>query len=273
METILIATDFSAVADNAANYGFELAKYFHSKLILLNAYPMPAANYDTGIPPDTITLLQDASLSGLNDLKRKFETSSPGMEIECVSVMGGAYDVIEQVSKEKNVDLAVMGIIGEAGVLKESIIGSTALKAARNLQIPIFIIPQHAKYKRIYKLSFACDMDHTEDTGIIYTAKHFAKLFYAELEVVTVEEPGKERTLEKAHTMNYIEEKLESLSHNTFVVTDKDPVIGLEDYYDNNPCDVILLNPKKHNLFQTIFGTSVTKKIIFHSKVPLLIIH
>ncbi|HWY11321.1 MAG TPA: universal stress protein [Bacteroidia bacterium] len=273
MKTILIATDFSPAADNASDYGSELAKYFNAKLILLNVYPLPQANYDTGIPPDTITILKQVSLDSLNEVKTKLLAKSPGIEIECITVMGGTYDSIEQISKENDVDLVVMGIIGHAGILKEHLIGSNAVKTAKHLQLPVFIIPQDVKYKRIQKLSFACDMNHTEETGVIYLAKYFAKLFDAELEVVNIEQPGKELTPEKANTFEFVEEKLHSVAHRIFTVSDENPVHGLEDYYKRYPVDAVMLNTKKHNVFHNLFIRSVIKKMVFHTNVPLLIMH
>jgi nucleotide-binding universal stress UspA family protein len=46
MITILVATDFSTIADNAVEYAAALAKQFHAKLILYNAFMIPvhAAN-------------------------------------------------------------------------------------------------------------------------------------------------------------------------------------------------------------------------------------
>lgn len=274
MKTILLATDFSTASNNAADYALELVKYFGSKLIILNAYPLPAANYDTGLPTDVITNLHLISEEGLDQLK-KWLVKNGGLdsEIECLSVMGSTLEVIEEECKKKKVNLAVMGIVGEAGKIKEHIIGSTSLKAARHLQVPLFIIPDGIKYKRIHKLSFACDMDHTEESTTIYTAKYFSKLFDAELEIINIEDPEKERSIAKAASLDFVEEKLEFVNHKTFLLAEKDAALGLEDHYKNYPSDVIILNPKKHNVFQTLFSASVTKKLIFHSKIPLLIIH
>lgn len=273
METILLATDFSPAANNAADYALELAKFFDAKLILLNAYPIPAANYDTGLPTEVITSLHNDSEESLAKLKTRLLKDNSGVEIKCVSVMGGTEVVIEEVCKRKEVNLVVMGIVGHASKIKEHIIGSTALTAARHLNVPIFIIPDGVKYKRIQKLSFACGMKRPEQATVIFTAKYFAKAFDAELEVINIEKPFEERSEEKALAIEFIEEKLDSVNHKTFMLADKDASLGLEDHYAHYPTDVIILNPKKHNMFQTIFGTSVTKKLIFHSTTPILIIH
>ncbi len=274
MKTILLATDFSAAANNAANYALELAKYFDTKLILLNAYPLPPANYDTGLPTDVLNELHKTSEEGLLALKNNLiQKGSADLEIECLSVMGGTLDVIEEECKLKKVDLVVMGIVSQAGKIKEHIIGSSSLNAARHLKTPMFIIPDGVKYKRIRKISFACGLKNTEQAEIIYQAKFFAKAFDAELEVINIEKPNEERSEEKAMAIEFIEEKLETTKHKTFLLADNDASLGLEDHYEQYPADVIILNPKKHNILQALFGTSVTKNLIFHSKFPLLIIH
>lgn len=274
MKTILLATDFSAAANNAADYALELAKYFDTKLILLNAYPLPPANYDTGLPTDVISDLHKKSEEGLSELKSRLIKKGVGdLNIECLSVMGATIDVIEEECRIKKVDLAVMGIVSHAGKIKEHIIGSSSLSAARQLSTPMFIIPDEVKYKRIRKISFACGLKNPEQAQIIYQAKYFAKAFDAELEVINIEKPNEERSEEKAMAIEFVEEKLETVNHKTFLLADQDATLGLEDHYEQYPADVIILNPKKHNILQTFFGTSVTKNMVFHSKVPLLIIH
>ncbi len=273
MKTILLATDFSSAANNAADYALELAKYFNSKLILVNAYPLPSANYDTGLPIEALAEIHQFSEANLRELKANLLKKSPDLDIECLSVMGETCSVIEEECKSKKIDLAVMGIVGEAGKIKEHIIGSASITVARCLEVPLFVIPDGFKYKRIRKISFACDMNHTEDSTTVYTTKYFAKVFDAELEIISVEDPFKERSEITASSIDFVEEKLVGVKHKTFLLADKDVAFGLEDHYTNYPADLIILNPKKHNLFQILFGSSVTKKIIFHSKTPLLIIH
>ncbi len=274
MKTILLATDFSPASNNAAEYAFELAKYFDSELILLNAYPLPPPNYDTGIALDSVTDIHKASEDSLATLRNKLmENNINGVRIECLSVMGSTMDVIEEICKNKEVDLAVMGIVSNAGKIKEHLIGSTSLKAARHLSIPMFIIPDCTKYKRIRKISFACGLKSAEQASVIFTAKYFAKVFDAELEIINIEKPFEERSEEKAMAIEFVEEKLENVRHKTFILADEDATLGLEEHYEQYPADVIVLNPKKHNIIQTLLGTSVTRNLVFHSKLPLLIIH
>ena len=275
METIVVPTDFSSAADNAVDYAVELAKFFNAKIFLVNAYPMPPINYEVSFSIDAVSLLKEISdeklLQNKNEIHKKHGWN---VNVECISEMGSPYEVIEEITKKVNADLVVLGIVGQAGSLKEYVIGSNAIKVARNLDIPTFIIPESLKYQRIHKISFACDMDKTEETDLVYVAKYFSKIFDAELEVINVTELEAEITEEKSTTFLFVEDKLKFVNHKTLSVAgDKNISEELEDYFKDHLTDVIMLSPKKHNIFYHLFNRSVTHNLAFHSGMPILAIH
>ena len=71
----------------------------------------------------------------------------------------------------------------------------------------------------------------------------------------------------------YLEKKLENTNHKTFFVYEKDVNKGILEFIDVNNCDLIVTSPKKHNFFYNLFVESHTKKLVFHSPVPVLTIH
>ncbi|HXB41436.1 MAG TPA: universal stress protein [Bacteroidia bacterium] len=273
METILVPTDFSESANNAVNYAVCLADFFDAKLVLVNATPVLLPSYDSTLPVETMIDMQKKAEENLQNLKNELLAKPHRkLTIECYTAAGYVFDVIESAEKKYNADLIVMGIVGEAGKIKEHVIGSTSVKVARNARLPVFIIPEKVTYRRIRKISFACDMDQTEESTLLYVVKYFNKLFDAELEVVHVEGPYEETSYQKARSSVFVEKRLENIQHKTVYVTHTDVGIGLQDYFDANPTDVVMLNPKKHNIFHTLFNESVTKKLAFHLHQPILTI-
>ena len=234
---------------------------------------MPPVNYEAGFSVEILTALQESSRKQLESIKNEILLKDSQLTVEFESEMGSPYDVIHTASNKFGADLIVMGIVGEAGKLKEHIIGSSALRVARHLEIPTFIIPEGVKYNRIQHISFACDMQKTEETVLVYIAKYFSKMFNADLEIVNVEKPKEELSKEKAHTSVFMEEKLAAIKHKTVYITESNIAFGLENYFKSHPTDVIMLNPKKHNLFQSLFNESITKELAFHAKRPILAIH
>jgi len=274
MERIIVATDFSPAANNAAHYAAELAMYFSADLVLVNAYPFPSANYEMGFSLPIVSSLKEGAEERLRSLKEElYRKQAWDLSITCVAEMGSPVDVIETVARDTDADLIVLGIVGEAGKIKEHLIGSTATKVARSIDIPTFIIPEKTKYHRIHKISFACDLDKTEETDLVYIAKYFSKVFDAELEIVNVEGPEEEITVEKARTSIFIEKRLESINHRTVTITGKRVERELEAYFSTHHTDLIMLSPKKHNLFYYLFNQSITAGLAFHAHLPILSIH
>jgi nucleotide-binding universal stress UspA family protein len=138
---------------------------------------------------------------------------------------------------------------------------------------PTLIIPEKVTYHPIRRISFACDMEKTEETALISIAKYFSKIFKAELEIVNIERPEEEVSYEKSRTSVFIEKKLEGTSHKIIYVTENNVAKGLEDYYDSHLSDIIIVSPKKHTFFHHLFKENITNELAFNEHIPILAIH
>jgi nucleotide-binding universal stress UspA family protein len=270
MKTILVPTDFSEASNNSVNYAVELAKYFNAALVLVNASPIPAGSYESTAPIEMITALRQGSKDALVNCKKEIQKKNENIHIDCYSESGDPYDVIVNASQEYHADLIVIGIIGGAGKIKEHIIGSTAVKVAQKSNIPVFIISETVKYKRIRKISFACDLENMEDVSVGYSVKYFSKVFDAELEIVTIEQPNEDITAEQAKNYLILEKNLAHVQHRSVSVTGTKIAKELKNYFLANPTDVVMLNPRKHSVFHNLFSESVTKELAFHLEFPIL---
>ncbi|HOZ86508.1 MAG TPA: universal stress protein [Bacteroidia bacterium] len=273
METIVVGTDFSAPANNAVDYAVNLAKFFNTKLVLVNAYPLPVAGYDTFLSSEIIASVQDSSIKGLEALRSDIIRKNYDFGIECVSEAGTSAAVVNWVASRCSADLVVMGMVGEGGFLKKHLLGSSALQAARDLTIPLFIVPEAVTYQRVQRICFACDMEKIEEGTLLQTARYFASVFGAEIEIVTVKQSREEVAWNKSETYAVVEKRLRNTKHKSVYIKDNDVSQALEYYFKFHKTDLVLVNPKKHGFFQTLFGESVTENLAFNIEVPLLIIH
>lgn len=271
METILVATDFSSPAVNAVNYAAALAKFFSARLILVNASPVIIS----GDPMVTVdmSMVTDAARESLNQIRAGLIAHNYDFGIECYSGIGTPLDVIKTAADHYSAGLIVVGMTGEAGKLKQHLIGSTAVSLAKHVTLPVLIVPENVNYRRIRHISLACDLENTEETTLVYSAKYFANLFDADLEIVTVEKAGKEPELQKSESYSFIEKRLHTLKHKYVSLKEENVETALEYYFKFHNTDLVMVNPKKHKFFQKLFGGSVTKHLAYHSRVPLLVIH
>ena len=273
MENIFLAVDFTDASKNAANYAANLAGYFGAKLTLFHAYHAPITNFETGyIPP--ITDMKAESEKEMKVFTQELCAAFKGVEMDYCIDMGLAGDVVEETARSKNADLIVMGIAGQNSVIKEHLVGSVAAQIAQDSKIPVLIVPEHCKFKKVKNMVFACDFDkHLEENTTLLKVKYFTSLFDAELQILNVMKPSEEISEEKAEVDVYIEEKLQNTKHKTFFIYEQKVDKGIVEFLETNNSDMIVTSPKKHNIFHNLFIESQTKKLIFHSPVPVLTIH
>jgi nucleotide-binding universal stress UspA family protein len=288
MKTILVPTDFSPVSDNALNYALELAILFDSTIILLNAYTRPAAenyevepayalslgNNEASVYENEASYHYDLVSDKLARLKSEiYARAEKHLNIECVAEQGSPYDIILKIAQERKPDLIVMGLSTAAGKIKEHLIGSISLKIARNQPVPTFIVSEKVKYRKIQKISYACDLTNLEQTHLACAAKLFSRAFKAEIEIVNVEKPEERISDEKSYNNFFVEDILENVKHSIIHITGNDVAQELEDYFQLFKTDLIMISPKKHNLLHYLFHHSITNELAFHSGLPILAIH
>lgn len=274
METLLVATDFSESAKNASYYAAHLAKYFSARLVLVNAINLPLGGFDSVGPLEMISVLKATAEEALQTVKSELMERigyDPG--ITCVAEAGSVFDVITAAASEYKAELIIMGIVGESNKLKEKFIGSSVLNVARGSDLPLFIIPEKAGYQPIKTLSFACDLERIKESTLLYSARYFAGIFNAELEIVTVSENGSDTGQEHSASIGFINDHLKQVKHKNVFIKDDSVDEALEYYLKFHATQVLMIHPRKHKLFERFFEGSITKHLIFRSETPVLIIH
>ena len=273
MENILAAIDFSDSSKNAASYAANIAGYFGAKLTLFHAYHIPTLTVEMGYMPPMVDLRADREeeikkwVTGLSNTYK-------GIDIDYYMGVGLAADLIEEAAREKQCDLIVVGLSGQNDKIKEHIFGSVATKVAETSKIPVLIVPEHVRFSKIKKLSYACDLDKKlESNDTLARVKDFCSLFDAELEILNVIRPEEEISVEKAETDFFLEEKFSDTKHNTFFISNKKIDEGVVDFLWHHKSDILITCPKTHNFLHNLFIESNTKKLAFHSPIPILTIH
>lgn len=272
MKTILVPTDYSDVASNALHYAVELAKSSNSKIILLHAYQIPVPTGEVPIMIITPQELEDENTKRINNLKKKITDKTKGkIVIESLVRAGFTVEEITNVIKEKDVDLVVMGITGEK--VDEILIGSHTSSLIRQTQTPVLVVPKDAKFKEVEKIVLAYNYNEPVNLSAINKIKAFAKIFNAKILVLDVEKPVAVPMYENTAAGESLEKSLKDVDHALFFSSSNDIADGINTFADEHKCDWVAMIPHKHNVLSRLFNKSNTKKMAFHSHIPLLSIH
>jgi len=160
MNTILVPTDFSPAARNAAMYAIKLAKQLKSKkIVLYNAYQTPLVTDANMAIVDAVDIdeLKKASEESLESFKLTLKAfCDAGLELETLSEYGTITFDINDVCQNHEVDIIVMGVTG-TGKIAESLIGSFAVDVSRKAKVPVIIVPPDATYTDIKEIMLGGD--------------------------------------------------------------------------------------------------------------------
>jgi len=137
---ILIATDGSELAADAARQGIALAKSLGSKVTVVKVTE-PFYFYDANIPPDLqpdyVQAAREDTVAVLAGLAAA--AKSAGVPCETVHVeKGPPYLSIIETAQAKACDLIVMGSHGRGG-LGALVLGSHTLKVLTHSKIPVLV--------------------------------------------------------------------------------------------------------------------------------------
>ncbi len=271
MKTILIPSDFSKTANNAACYAMELAKFINAKVILLNVYHIPYIVTEAPILIPSLDEIEIESIKRITDCEKELQNKyGKSVSIEKMARAGYLVDEIKDIVKERKIDLIVMGI-SDNGKLSE-FIGSNAIKVTKNINCQTLIIPEESKFKKIENIAFACDYESTTDSPAIKQLKIFVQLFNAKLMIFNVLKPHTEPSYSHAISGLKIENIFEDTNHLVYFPENEDLVLAINEFVEKHNVDILVMMPKKHNLFAHLFQQTKTKKVAFNSHIPLLAI-
>ena len=273
MKTIIVPTDFSAVALNALHYALALAKDLSAKIILYHSYQIPVTFSEVPVVTISLEELQRESEDKLQELKRDAEhITSHQVPIEAHNILGDVVEELATLCENYRPFLVVMGTKG-AGALERMIIGSSTISAIKQLHEPVLIVPPGATYKPIKKIGFACDFNQVKDTIPVEEIDMLVNTFHASLHILNVDYKEKHFTGDISIESTALHEMMEHLNPRYNYINSKDVEEGINAFSDANGIDLLLTVPKKHSFWENIFRKSQSSELVLHSHLPIVAVH
>ncbi len=273
MKTILVPTDFSKTSLNAIEYASEIAKKEKAKIILLNAYHYFPPSSDIPLPADIIDSLRTESTSKLNALCKE-TVKDEKIKCETVSKFNFAFPAILETAEEKKADMIIMGTTGASGI-KEMFMGSNTASVIERAKCPVLAVPAIAGFNGIKKILYASDY-HASDLDALQKLVEIAKLFKAKIIVTHISDEEFNQFSEENYLNNFkniVKRKInyDKISFNLSVGKQVEKVLQKE--IDALKPDLLALSMQHRNFFEKIFGSSLTKKMSYHSEIPVIAFH
>jgi nucleotide-binding universal stress UspA family protein len=260
MPTIIVPTDFSQVADNAARYAAQMIKgNYDVNLILLHVY-------------DKASDKKEAEIL-LERLKDELQTKN-FIKIECrLEESGDFIDTLERHARHTDAQLVVMGITGKSR-LEQVFMGSNTLKMVERNVCPILIIPATAQYFEVKNACLLSDFKDVHQNIPEVPIKNVLQILKPSLHIINVN---------TEHYVSLTQEYLEERGRLLDMFKDFRPefyFIGTYDLHEtvqtfvaDKHIDLLISIPRNHTFFGNMFKTSNTKRLVYESRIPILAAH
>ena len=188
-------------------------------------------------------------------------------------VVGLASDELIQRSTSAATDLIVMATRGEGNVLDRTL-GSVSSRVSQRAHCPVWLVPPRAHYRGIRNILYASNYA-SADERMVQKILRLAQPFGADVHLVhvndnrerppaAVDELAVDRLFAQTSFQNTL--YLSTLQHDRIWE-------GLNGYAQENDIDLIVLVTRHRNFWQGLLHRSITKQMVFHAKLPLLVLH
>ncbi len=270
MKTIVVATDFSASALQAARFAGQIANDQKAGLLLINAWqtwpdrPAKAGAYL--LSAEEAKKGSETSLHHLaHDLTKEFGTY---LSIRCLSLEGHARAVIREVINDEHADLLVMATVGTAPQSAQ-LMGSVATHMVAHTDVPLLLIPPGASYAGMKNIMLGIDLASPPDVATFNKAMTFAHAFGSTLNVLCVsDKPDEPATHEQTTKLR----DLLSQQPHTLTIEARQGALhqALIAFAHKTKSDLIVLLPQPHNWLVSLWKEGETQHVARLTDIPLL---
>ncbi len=263
---ILILSDFSEVSTHLLTYGLQLAQYLKAQVWIQYVYYIPpSVAGEVFIPANAL----DSYEKDISDAFQQLKGTLPELkekEVHFVVSQGDLIPVMNKLIDNKNIDLVIIG--NQVGGFLTNILGSNAIKVIQQAHCPVLSVPDGITFKPFQRMVWATDLKETDKT-MLNRLLDFASAFLAHIDAVHVSD----KPVDASQLAQSMDLALKNISHLFYHIHATDVEKGLEQHIETHKNDLVVMMPRAHSFFDRIFQKSVSRRVAYQTKIPLLTIH
>ncbi len=273
MKKIIIPVDFSIHSENALQTAAFLAKENNAEIVVVHMLELSSSlinQSDESANQETFFYLKLAE-KRFNEFLAKDYLSN--IKVTPIIKHFKIFSELDELAKEENVDLIVMGSKGADG-LKEMFIGSNTEKVIRHAHVPVMVIKEQPIIKKIEKVVFACDFTN-DDVSPYIEAKAFFNNLGAKLQLVYINTPTTKfkNTKELEDEMKAFFDKANESAisiNDVKIISDYTVEKGILYFANASNADMIAVATHGRKGISHFFEGSISEDIANHSKLPIV---
>lgn len=274
MKRVIIPTDFSDNAWKAMCYAAMLYHDIPVKYIILNNYSIPYDGSEVGLPTN-FGPMQEESEAGLEKILAAFKDLDhhDETEFETISNYGPVHATIAKMEDEPESHVIVMGTRG-ANSLADHVLGTTTAGVMENINSPVVAVPLNANLTEPKQIALAVDDRGVDNLGEIRPLTDLARKHGSTISIINIHQPAEEVVLEKDGPERFvIDHYLEGIDHKYYSIDGEFTEDKIMQFAHGMDIDLITLIHRERGFWKSLFHSSLTKRMAYHSDVPLLVLN
>lgn len=273
MKKILVPTDFSEFALNAAKLAANIAKRFDARIYFLHVVSMP--QYETGILPGQSSQDIAEGLFILKKVKMDFQKLVSQDFLKDVNYAtaiqyDGVYESVVSQAAKHDIDLIVMGTHGSSGYVNDFFIGSNTDKIVRLSETPVLTIRDEVINPKFDKIVFASDFGEGVGPSFRRIAEIADKLNSNVDLVRIITRDDFYFSGPMLDTMEIFAKEHGLSNYNCHVYAAESVQIGINEFAQRKNADMVTTITHGRRGLARLFNGSVTSDIMKSSPLPVL---
>ncbi|MCG2616280.1 universal stress protein [Terrimonas sp. NA20] len=274
MKSIVAATNFSDASTNAVNYAADMAAFLDANLCIVYINPLPIMYNDVPLPGDAFASKVTDAAGELKELKKSISSRTNNRCVIHTQLLEGTVEYqLEQYCKKVKPFAVVMGS-EISSAIERTLFGAKTITAMKHLHWPLVIVPKDAQFSPAKKIGFACDFRNVRDTIPVKEIIELVTTFKAELHIIHASpESGSSFNAETVSQAEHIRDLFAEINpkyHFIQTLNIEEPVL---DFAEKNKFDLLIIVPKKHDLFTQLFAHSHSKRMAMQAHLPIIAVH
>ncbi|MBN1144701.1 MAG: universal stress protein [Bacteroidales bacterium] len=289
IKKILVPVDYSECSNDACKYAIKLACKLGAEIKLFHTYYSPAfdlielagAVQTQSQLRDEVTVNLEESekvtmesfVTGLKEYIAKY--SLPALNFSYDIVPGVPEDEIIQFSEVYKPDLVVMGTKGK-GKGVGSIMGSVTAAVINRIKFPVLAIPEKYTFigeENIKNLLYVTDFDES-DFATLKSLMSFTDQLGLEIQCVHIgDDPKAWDKVKMEGLMAYFNKAYGKTQVSYSFISQKNLLDDLDQLIRDKSINILSLTRQRQSIVDKLFKPNITKKLFYHTGIPLLVFH
>jgi len=284
---VLVPVDFSPVSMKVSEMAFNIALHLDIKLVFMHCYVNPVVH---SIPYSDVYVYDSALLVQMEDSEKNAQKKLKQFITDLAKIIGQEkWEKVtsEFVIKSGYADEDILGyahknqsdliVIGTGQTKQKNVVGSITADIIYNADVPVLVVPEESAVKNIDEIRrvlYATNFDD-KDFSVIDKLIRIVKPFDVQVICVHVgKEQGKEWEKAKLEGMkDILKEKYTDKEFDCNLILGESIAEELEKFIGKKNIDILSLTTHKRNMISRLFNPSFARKMVFHTRTPLLVFH